>query len=344
MDLKTNVTVLTLNITDHLGNCQRYINAEGVLDISTVGAKILWDKGHSVLGLPLDIFCLTDVHCYTLQNHPLLKNVLQTQNFDLAIIDLIGNECSIALAKSLQIPIVGFWGFPFHGGEAAYTSVFHPPSLFPTFFSGFKMEMNFTERLANFLFHLFHRLYMDFQVYYANFYIHKYYPRIPPLRETIHDIDLVLVNTNEFVDYPRLLPPNVKQVGGLQLTHHSSSRLPQDYQDFVSSAEHGTILFSLGYTGFSAKDVPRPVVLALLKAFSAMTKHNFVMRFDPQVMPYTPANVKVSSWIPQQELLAHPNVVTFISHCGIGSLLEAINHGIPIGKTKAYLTEMQVIV
>ena len=337
MELKTNVSVLTLNISDHLNNCARYVNDKGVLDISTVGAKILWDQGHSVFGLPLDIFCLTDVHCYTLHHHPQLLHLLQTQTFDLVIIDLIGNECSIALAKSLQVPIIGFWGFPFHGGEAAYTSVFHPPSLYPTFFSGLQMKMNFGERFCNFLLHLFHRLYMDFQVFYANSYINQYYPQVPPLSQIIHDLDLILVNTNQFVDYPRLLPPNIKQVGGLQLISDdtvslSSGSLPKDYQDFVSGAEEGVILFSLGYTGFSAKDVPQSVVLALLEAFSSMKQNRFVMRFDPEVMPFTPDNVKVSKWIPQQALLAHPNVIAFISHCGIGSLLEAVYHSVPIGK------------
>ena len=337
MELKTNVSVLTLNIKDHLNNCGRYVNDEGVLDISTVGAKILWDQGHSVFGLPLDIFCLTDVHCYTLRHHPQLQQLLETQTFDLVIIDLIGNECSIALAKSLQAPIIGFWGFPFHGGEAAYTSVFHPPSLYPTFFSGLQMKMNFGERFGNFLLHLFHRLYMDFQVTYANFYVNQYYPQIPPLSQIVHDLDLILVNTNQFVDYPRLLPPNIKQVGGLQLisdenVSSTQGRLPKDYQDFVSGAEDGVILFSLGYTGFSAKDVPQSVVLALLEAFSSMKKNRFVMRFDPEVMPFTPDNVKVSKWIPQQALLAHSNVVAFISHCGIGSLLEAVYHSVPIGE------------
>ena len=33
MELKTNVSVLTLNISDHLNNCGRYVNDEGVLDI-----------------------------------------------------------------------------------------------------------------------------------------------------------------------------------------------------------------------------------------------------------------------------------------------------------------------
>ena len=154
---------------------------------------------------------------------------------------------------------------------------------------------------------------------------------IPPLNKIIHDFDLILVNANQFVDYPRLVPPNIKQVGGLQVMPDKSGSLPKDYQDFVSGAEEGVILFSFG-SSLNAKDVPQSVILALLEAFSSLKQYKFVMSFDPEVIPYIPDNVKVSKWIPQQALLAHPNVVAFISHCGISSLLEAVYYSVPIGK------------
>ena len=52
---------------------------------------------------------------------------------------------------------------------------------------------------------------------------------------------------------------------------------------------------SLGYTGFSAKDVPPQVVKALLDAFSALDQR-VIMRFDPSFLPYIPSNVMVSNW------------------------------------------------
>ena len=52
---------------------------------------------------------------------------------------------------------------------------------------------------------------------------------------------------------------------------------------------------SLGYTGFSAKDVPPRVVKALLDAFSALDQR-VIMRFDPNFLPYVPSNVMVSNW------------------------------------------------
>lgn len=115
------MSVVTLDIVDHLGNCDRYIEPDGALNIKKAGAKILWDEGHSVLGLPTDIFCLTDAHCHTLYNSQTVARILNETQFDLVIVDFIANECSLALAASLDVPMVGFWGFSFHGGEVAFT-------------------------------------------------------------------------------------------------------------------------------------------------------------------------------------------------------------------------------
>ncbi len=62
------------------------------------------------------------------------------------------------------------------------------------------------------------------------------------------------------------------------------------------------VLFSLGYTGFSAKDVPVPIVLSFIDAFAKL-KQKVIMRFDRKYLPYVPENVMVRDWIPQQDLL-----------------------------------------
>ena len=128
---------------------------------------------------------------------------------------MIANECSLALARSLGVPVAGYWGFSFHGGEAMYTSVFNPPSVIPGFFSGYTSQMNFLERVTNFVLNIGHRLFMMQQAGTAEKYIQNKFPEFLPVSKLVHDIDLILVNSNFFVDCPRLIAPDIKYVGGL---------------------------------------------------------------------------------------------------------------------------------
>ena len=78
--------------------------------------------------------------------------------------------------------------------------------------------------------------------------------------------------------------------------------LIQEYEDFIESADKGVVLFSLGCTGFSAKDFPAEVTDAFISAFGRL-EQKVIMRFDPKFLPNVPDNVMVSNWVPQQDIL-----------------------------------------
>lgn len=58
-------------------------------------------------------------------------------------------------------------------------------------------------------------------------------------------------------------------------------------------------------------------------------KQKVLWKFETD-LPNLPKNVKIDKWLPQDDILAHPNVKLFISHCGKGGITEAKYHGIPI--------------
>ncbi len=142
---------------------------------------------------------------------------LNDSKFDVALLDLAGNECGLAIARSLNLPVASFFGFSFGGLESTYSSVFNTPSYVPAFFSGSKQRMNFVERVRNFLWAAAHWTWAGLQVFNVQPYISRRFPELPPLQKLLHDVDLHLVNTNFLVDSTRLVPPNVKYVGGATL-------------------------------------------------------------------------------------------------------------------------------
>ncbi|KAG5670631.1 hypothetical protein PVAND_000879 [Polypedilum vanderplanki] len=43
-----------------------------------------------------------------------------------------------------------------------------------------------------------------------------------------------------------------------------------------------------------------------------------------------PDNVMISSWLPQRDILAHPNVKAYICHGGLLGTTEAVYEGVPV--------------
>jgi len=54
------------------------------------------------------------------------------------------------------------------------------------------------------------------------------------------------------------------------------------------------------------------------------------MKWESDVLPGKPDNVLISKWLPQNDVLAHPNIKAFVSHCGYGGVIEGKSNGVPI--------------
>lgn len=136
---------------------------------------------------------------------------------------------------------------------------------------------------------------------------------------------LALVSTNPAFDIPLPLPPNVIAVAGMHIKE--PQQLPPDYQAFIDGAPRGAVLVSLGTNVRS--DMMDPLKLQqFLNAFRQMPDYHFLWKFESTVD--VPANVMLSEWMPQSDILAHSKVMAFITHAGLLSTQEAIWYGVPM--------------
>lgn len=59
-------------------------------------------------------------------------------------------------------------------------------------------------------------------------------------------------------------------------------------------------------------------------------KQRVIWKFEDELTVNIPSNVLIRKWLPQNNILAHPNIILFMSQGGMFSTFEAISHGIPM--------------
>jgi glucuronosyltransferase len=138
--------------------------------------------------------------------------------------------------------------------------------------------------------------------------------------ESLRNVSLVIQNSHFSFSYPRPLLPNMVEAGGLQVKSKPSP-LPIDLKNFLDKANDGAILFTLGSI-LKSNELPKSTVEILLKVFGKI-KQRIVMKWESDELPGKPQNVFISKWLPQDDVLAHPNIKAFISHCGPNGIYEA---------------------
>lgn len=83
--------------------------------------------------------------------------------------------------------------------------------------------------------------------------------------------------------------------------------------------------------------LPAPKLRALYATIAQLPDYTFVMRWTNQTKPENkPANLHTYDWLPQRDLLCHPQVKAFLSHGGLLGTTEAVYCGVPMLVTPFY--------
>lgn len=175
-----------------------------------------------------------------------------------------------------------------------------PPSVNPEVLLEFSTSMTFMERLQNTAFYIVSEL--NRHLYFfpkQNEIVQKNFPNARSLSDYMYNVSLVLMNAHESFNDPLALVPVMKNVGGMHIA--PSGKLPEDLQNFMDQAKEGVVYFSMG-SNLRSADMPLKVREAILRVFSKL-KVKVLWKWEQETLPGQPANVKLSKWLPQQEIL-----------------------------------------
>lgn len=97
---------------------------------------------------------------------------------------------------------------------------------------------------------------------------------------------------------------------------------------FLDSSKEGVIYFSFG-SNVQGSSVRSDVRKIFIETFAELP-YKILWKFEEDYMENKPYNVKIDKWLPQQDLLGHPNIKLFITQAGFQSLEEAIVNRVPL--------------
>lgn len=262
-------------------------------------------------------------------NFPEFRKIMDEESFDLVISGWFLNTFSIGLGAHFNCPVILLnvvREFSYVGDLMGNPSSI---SFVPHLQSSNTGQMNFFARLKNMLLSIFTNLFTLF----IDYEMEKYYninfpqPRYPSYADMKKNISLALINYHFSQGIVRPTVPAMIDIGGVQ-AKQIPSPLPKDIEEWISSAEHGAVLVSLG-SNLKSKDLPIEKKLAIFETLKNLKQH-VIWKFEDDTLENIPKNIKLWKWLPQDDILAHPNLKLFITHGGGGSIVESRYHGVPI--------------
>lgn len=250
---------------------------------------------------------------------------------DLIISDYLNGPCLAAIAQHKFGRPPYITATAFHGLTTTTTmsGAYSYSASVPNHEFNTPQSMNYCQRFMNFLYNHWEELLKTYEMTPAiDKMVRGVVPDIPYVGELEKDTRLILLNANSVIQYSEASMPNVIPVGGMQIVE--PKELPDDLKKVVEHAKNGAILFSLG-TNVRSDTLGNERIIEILNAMGQVSEYQFLWKFESDTMPIeVPKNVYIRKWMPQNDLLAHPNLKLFITHSGLLSTQEAIWNGVPI--------------
>ncbi|XP_045123982.1 UDP-glycosyltransferase UGT5-like isoform X4 [Portunus trituberculatus] len=290
-------------------------------------SKSVFEKGKSATG-GLGTFAITlPAMARQMYKIPSVKQLYEKRKeFDLIIVNHMFNEIAYPFVHELPFITVATPGMD--PRQSAVLGNILNPSYVPNLLGSYPHPLSLLQRIKNTFMHIvipfFWRHWAVVPLIQKE--ISAQFPDLPPLLDIERNQSLTLINTHFSITTPVPLLPSQVEVGGMHC--RPAKPLPQDLESWLAGAgSEGVIYFSLGSVA-RGESMPSEYRQIFLEAFRRLPQR-ILWKYEGELED-VPDNVRITSWLPQQDILGHNNVKVFISHGGLLSLQESIYHAKPL--------------
>ncbi|KAL9923631.1 UDP-glycosyltransferase UGT5-like [Glossina fuscipes fuscipes] len=255
--------------------------------------------------------------------------------FDLVIVGYFFNSFQLGVAAKFKVPVILSWMSD--PGNLVNEYVGNPNEIAYVPNSNMAVElgrrMNLLERAQNLVTSIFFKIFKLLLDYRNQGFYNELFPSgdgiFPTYQEMKQNVSLVFCNSHFTEGHIRPNVPAIVEIGGIQVKEKPNP-LPEDISLFLNENKiDGAILFCLG-SNLKSEFIKPEVTKTIFQVLSSL-KQNVIWKWDDLAnTPGISKNIMYRKWIPQDDILAHPNLRLFITHAGRGGVAEAQYHGVPM--------------
>src|SRR6218665_421803 len=260
--------------------------------------------------------------CSLMMQDKSFKRKAKELKFDIAIIEpFIHAPCNLILGHYLEIPFVSMATMllPWELRIPAQPSFYRILGWYPI-----ADGSTFTGRITNLVSFIIAETSILIPGPRNTTLLQQYAPEISSWKELIRKSELILTDIDHHMGVPFPVFPYLIAVPGLSA--RPAEPLDAKMEALFNENNNGIIVMSFGSM---VRHIPSDVIHKFLEAFSRL-KQTVIARMEPPTDGMTvPSNVKLFSWLPQNDILGHANTRLFITHCGNSGQHEMLYHAVP---------------
>ena len=261
--------------------------------------------------------------CDRILHNIALMRQLGSLEFDLVLNDgFLLHPCLFLIPHTLKVPyIYMFASVP----ELSIGNPALPSAFVTTLANDISPPLSLLGKIKNAIHHLGHWFIVRHGV--KSDLMAEFAPGMNSMWDLIRKSQLFISTRDHILEWPMPRLPNTIYLPGI--TGKPAKELTTDLQNVMDSADKVVVLSF----GSSIADIPQQLLVKLLSSMEQLRHVTFLFRMSKVTVAMVekmPDNVKAVAWLPQNDVLAHPNTKLFITHCGNNGQYEAVYHGVPM--------------